>query len=215
MEQILVVLFMLASIGMVAMILMQHGKGADAGAAFGSGASATVFGSQGSANFLSRTTAVLAAGWFVLALALAYFAMNRTEDAGLMDQLEQPVVETPATVSDLPEVEVPKAAPVTDKPEIDMPKAAPASDKPEIDMPKPAPAPETPEVQESVAADKVVETTESVVEKTEAAVDTAASETNAAVEKAEEMADKAVETVVEKAGEAVESATEAASDTDK
>ena len=61
----------------IGLVLIQHGKGADAGAAFGSGASGTVFGSRGSANFLSRTTAWLAAVFFALSLVLAYFMHGR------------------------------------------------------------------------------------------------------------------------------------------
>ena len=64
---------MLAAISMIGLILIQHGKGADMGAAFGSGTSGSLFGASGSANFLSRTTAVLAAVFFVCTLALAYF----------------------------------------------------------------------------------------------------------------------------------------------
>jgi preprotein translocase subunit SecG len=69
-------------------VLIQHGKGADAGAAFGSGASATVFGSRGSANFLSRATAVVAVAFFVTSLALAYFAMQAGREGGLMLESE-------------------------------------------------------------------------------------------------------------------------------
>jgi preprotein translocase subunit SecG len=64
----------LTALGMIGLILLQHGKGADMGAAFGSGASGSLFGATGSANFLSRTTAVLAAVFFVCTLALAYFS---------------------------------------------------------------------------------------------------------------------------------------------
>ena len=64
----------LTALGMIGLILLQHGKGADMGAAFGSGASGSLFGASGSANFLSRTTAVLAAVFFVCTLALAYFS---------------------------------------------------------------------------------------------------------------------------------------------
>ena len=63
----------LTALGMIGLILIQHGKGADMGAAFGSGSSGSLFGASGSANFLSRTTAVLAAVFFVATLALAYF----------------------------------------------------------------------------------------------------------------------------------------------
>ena len=64
---------MLSALAMIGLILIQHGKGADMGAAFGSGGSGSLFGASGSANFLSRTTAVLAAVFFVCTLALAYF----------------------------------------------------------------------------------------------------------------------------------------------
>src|SRR5699024_3453327 len=77
---------------MIGLILVQHGKGADAGAAFGSGASGTVFGAQGSANFLSRATAALATVFIVLSLALAYMINGQTITSGgsVTDQLQQP-----------------------------------------------------------------------------------------------------------------------------
>ena len=68
---------MLSALGMIGLILVQHGKGADMGAAFGSGSSGSLFGASGSANFLSRTTAVLATVFFVCTLALAYFGNLR------------------------------------------------------------------------------------------------------------------------------------------
>jgi len=70
---------MLSALGMIGLILVQHGKGADMGAAFGSGGSGSLFGASGSANFLSRTTAVLAAVFFTTTLALAYFGNLRAE----------------------------------------------------------------------------------------------------------------------------------------
>ena len=73
---------MLAALGMIGLILVQHGKGADMGAAFGSGGSGSLFGASGSANFLSRTTAVLAAVFFVTTLMLAYFGNLRTGGSG-------------------------------------------------------------------------------------------------------------------------------------
>ena len=79
---------MLTALGMIGLILVQHGKGADAGAAFGGGGgSGSLFGASGSANFLSRTTAVLAAVFFVCTLALAYFgnAQPRTSSS-VLDQ---------------------------------------------------------------------------------------------------------------------------------
>ena len=76
-NSILLVVQVLLSISLIVLILMQHGKGADAGAAFGSGASATVFGAKGSGNFLSRTTTVIAILFFVVCLSLAYISSNR------------------------------------------------------------------------------------------------------------------------------------------
>ncbi len=73
---------MLTALGMIGLILIQHGKGADMGAAFGSGSSGSLFGASGSANFLSRTTAVLAAVFFACTLALAYFGNLRPVESG-------------------------------------------------------------------------------------------------------------------------------------
>lgn len=76
---------MLSALGMIGLILVQHGKGADMGAAFGSGGSGSLFGASGSANFLSRTTGILAALFFACTLLLAYFgnAQPRTSSSVL------------------------------------------------------------------------------------------------------------------------------------
>ena len=76
-NSILLVIQVLLSISLIALILLQHGKGADAGAAFGSGASATVFGARGSGNFLSRATTVVAILFFIVCLSLAYISSHR------------------------------------------------------------------------------------------------------------------------------------------
>ena len=73
---------LLAALGMIGLILVQHGKGADMGAAFGSGSSGSLFGASGGANFMSRTTGVLAAVFFVCTLALAYFGNLRPVSSG-------------------------------------------------------------------------------------------------------------------------------------
>ncbi len=86
---ILLVVQVLVAVALIALILMQHGKGADAGAAFGSGASATVFGARGSANFLSRATAVLAVVFFANSLTLAYLAASVPEARSLIDQMRE------------------------------------------------------------------------------------------------------------------------------
>ena len=76
-----VVIQMLAALVMIGLVLIQHGKGADMGASFGSGASGSLFGATGSANFLSRSTAVCAAVFFVCTLSLAYFSNDRARPA--------------------------------------------------------------------------------------------------------------------------------------
>jgi len=76
---------MVVGLAVIGLVLIQHGKGADAGAAFGSGSSGTVFGAQGSASFLSRTTGVLAAVFFSTSLALAVLSGNIGNDADIMD----------------------------------------------------------------------------------------------------------------------------------
>jgi preprotein translocase subunit SecG len=86
---------MLTALAMVGLILVQHGKGADMGAAFGSGSSGSLFGASGSANFLSRTTAVLAAVFFACTLMLAYFGNLRPADSGSV--LERAATSAPAT----------------------------------------------------------------------------------------------------------------------
>jgi preprotein translocase subunit SecG len=84
---------LLSALGMIGLILVQHGKGADMGAAFGSGGSGSLFGASGSANFLSRTTAVLATVFFVCTLGLAYFGTSRPVDSGSV--LERSAVQPP------------------------------------------------------------------------------------------------------------------------
>ncbi len=84
---------LLSAVAMIGLILVQHGKGADMGAAFGSGGSGSLFGASGSANFLSRTTAILATVFFVATLALAYFGNLRP--AGVGSVLEGAAVVAP------------------------------------------------------------------------------------------------------------------------
>jgi len=79
---VLVVLHVLLALGIIGLVLLQHGKGADMGSGFGGGASGSLFGATGSANFLSRTTAVLAALFFILSLALAYVATRKPAEQG-------------------------------------------------------------------------------------------------------------------------------------
>jgi preprotein translocase subunit SecG len=113
METFLLVIHVLTALALVGLILLQHGKGADVGAAFGSGASGSVFGASGSANFLSRTTAMLAVVFFVTSLGLTYFSTRKTESKGV---LTQPVQE-----KSLP-AQIPSGAPAAPG------KSAPAGD---------------------------------------------------------------------------------------
>jgi len=83
---VVLVVHVLAALGVIGLVLVQHGKGADMGAAFGSGASGSLFGATGSANFLSRTTAVLATVFFVTSLLLAYVASSAPKTTGSVMQ---------------------------------------------------------------------------------------------------------------------------------
>ncbi len=80
MKEFLLVVHIIAALGIIALVLLQQGKGADMGAAFGSGASQTLFGARGSSNFLSRMTAVLAFVFFVTSLAQAVFYSKQTTE---------------------------------------------------------------------------------------------------------------------------------------
>lgn len=91
----------IAGLGVIGLVLVQHGKGADMGAAFGSGASGSLFGATGSANFLSRATAVLAAVFFITSLGLSYIATSRPRASGsVMDAA--PVQSAPVVPAQAP-----------------------------------------------------------------------------------------------------------------
>ncbi|WP_153108828.1 preprotein translocase subunit SecG [Propionivibrio limicola] len=101
---IILLVHILASLGIIGLVLLQHGKGADMGAAFGSGASGSLFGATGSANFLSRTTAILAAVFFATSLSLAYMAASKPKTTGsVMEKaVESGAVSGVATTSENP-----------------------------------------------------------------------------------------------------------------
>ena len=90
MQTLVLVLHILAAVGIVVLVLLQHGKGADMGAAFGSGSAGSLFGSAGAANFLSRTTAVLAAVFFATSLGLTYFSAAPHKSGGVTQSIEAP-----------------------------------------------------------------------------------------------------------------------------
>ncbi len=121
-EQIVLIVHVLAAIAIVAFILLQQGKGADMGASFGSGSSQTVFGAQGGGNLLTRWTAILVAIFLATSLSLAYFAHKKSE--GIYDVIiDQEAVESSFI---LPTKEGEVANPVVDQ----------QSDVPTIDAPK-------------------------------------------------------------------------------
>ncbi|SEQ68992.1 preprotein translocase subunit SecG [Solimonas aquatica] len=114
MYTILVIVEVLVAVGLVGLILLQHGKGADAGAAFGSGASGTVFGARGSANFLSRATGALATVFFIVSLALAYLVHGQRDasEGSVVDRLQQaPAAQTAAPAPAAATAPTPESAP--------------------------------------------------------------------------------------------------------
>ena len=117
---LLIVLHVMVALAIILLVLLQHGKGADMGSGFGGGASGSLFGATGSANFLSRTTAVLAAIFFILSLALAYTATRKpaAEGGGVIDAIRQQEAQKGAPKAD----EKPAAAP-------EQKSAEPAKDK--------------------------------------------------------------------------------------
>ena len=87
-EKIFLVLLVLDALALIGLVLLQQGKGADVGAAFGSGSSGTVFGSSGGANFLTRLTTFFAVLFFVLSFSLAYLAKERTQSSTTLPMIE-------------------------------------------------------------------------------------------------------------------------------
>jgi preprotein translocase subunit SecG len=92
MHSVLLILHIVVAVALASLVLIQHGKGADAGAAFGSGASATVFGASGSANFLTRASAILAAVFFITSLSLAYFSVREPQKESVTQTVKPRIV---------------------------------------------------------------------------------------------------------------------------
>ena len=157
MDILLLVLHVILSLGIITLVLLQKGAGASAGASFGGGGAGSVFGATGSANFLSKSTAILATCFFINSLALAYLAAHRDiRTDSVLDTMMAPASETrvpadestteePVPMADVPAA--PDAAPAPDNalendvpPAEDMPQDAPvkAVDAPAADMPPPA-----------------------------------------------------------------------------
>ncbi|NVJ57052.1 MAG: preprotein translocase subunit SecG [Vibrionaceae bacterium] len=98
---VLLVIYLLAAIGVIGLVLIQQGKGADMGASFGAGASNTVFGASGSGNFLTRMTAIFATAFFVISLVLGNMSTHKTESQWV-DPTQSQVIEQADSVSEVP-----------------------------------------------------------------------------------------------------------------
>ncbi len=124
-KTVLTVLQVFSAIAIVGLVLLQRGKGADAGAGFGAGASGTVFGARGAGTGLSRTTAIFAAVFMINSLLLTYFVQrDAAKPASILDQV--PVQTTPAPVNTLPEPAAAESAPPTTGPSLVPAPAEPA-----------------------------------------------------------------------------------------
>ena len=113
---LVLIVHVIAALGIIGLVLLQHGKGADMGAAFGGGSSGSLFGATGSANFLSRATAILATVFFITSLGLAYLATHKPrESGGVMERVkDESPVPTPSGAA--PAADTKAAAPSADKP---------------------------------------------------------------------------------------------------
>ena len=120
MFSVVLAVHIVVAIAIIGLVLMQHGKGADMGAAFGSGASGSLFGATGSANFLSRSPGILAAVFFVTSLTLAYLGSNRPKTTGsvMQEPVQSQTVSQPASVGG----EVPVSPAGAGSKAIDIPK---------------------------------------------------------------------------------------------
>ncbi|MDB5934361.1 MAG: preprotein translocase subunit SecG [Massilia sp.] len=126
---LIVVVQVLSALIIIGLVLLQHGKGADMGAAFGSGASGSLFGATGSSNFMSKSTGVAAAIFFASTLALAYFGTNRVHSsgAGVMERAVPTTTKAPVTSSGVPVTTPATPAPVAPAPAQAAPAVAPTA----------------------------------------------------------------------------------------
>jgi preprotein translocase subunit SecG len=139
---LLLVLHVFLSLGIITLVLLQKGSGATAGAAFGGGGAGSLFGAPGSANFLSKTTAIFAICFFINSMVLAYLAANRDVESGsVLDAMTAPVTEsaspaetTPAEDADIPQADAPEPM-VTEEAVTDDVPPAEAVEAPPADVP--------------------------------------------------------------------------------
>lgn len=132
---VVIALHVLIALAIIGLVLLQHGKGADMGSGFGGGASGSLFGATGSANFLSRATAVLATLFFLTSLGLAYLATNKPKSGGGVLEAVKTHQSAPAKGAD---ADQPAEKAAADKPVAELPKA-PAEVPPAGAKPKDVP----------------------------------------------------------------------------
>ncbi len=148
METVILIVHVLAAIGVVSLVLLQQGKGADMGAAFGSGASSTVFGSEGSSSFITRATAILATVFFITSMGLAIVASRGVDNASVTESAmtemvdsETPVAEDMPSAPQAPAAEAASdmpAAPVVEDSAVEVPASdMPAAPAAESETPQP------------------------------------------------------------------------------
>lgn len=121
-EPVIIIVHLVMAIALVGLVLIQQGKGAEAGASFGSGASATVFGAQGTGSFFSRITAILAAVFFATSLGLAFYAKQRAsgvEEIGLPSLEVQQAPVAKQVTGDVPQLEAVEAENESDLPVVE------------------------------------------------------------------------------------------------
>ncbi|PCH95255.1 MAG: preprotein translocase subunit SecG [Gammaproteobacteria bacterium] len=130
--QVLIIAYVLVALALIGLVLIQQGKGADMGASFGAGSSATVFGSSGSGNFLTKTTTWLAIAFFVISLVLGNLTANRTKAVDEWNNLSAPVSEQNIATDAIPD----ESAEPTISNNSDVPAAgAPTTNKDDSDVP--------------------------------------------------------------------------------
>lgn len=145
MYQVIIVIHVLLGLGVIGLVLMQQGKGADAGAAFGTGSAGSVFGAQGAASFLSRSTAILATLFFATSLGLAIVNGHKDTERDLMatpaaNESGLPAVDGAKTQDAMPPVVAPdtQQAPALPVPSVEQPVVAPVETPKAVDTTKPA-----------------------------------------------------------------------------
>jgi preprotein translocase subunit SecG len=127
MYEILIAVYLVIALALIGLVLIQQGKGSDMGASFGAGASATLFGSNGSGNFLTKTTAILATLFFVISIFLGSLTANSTKvDDGSTEMATRAAEQTVAPETDMP---------VTENTDSDLPAATTTEDKTSTDVP--------------------------------------------------------------------------------